>query len=282
LAAFAGISLLYFTFFVALGICISALTRRSSVAFLIALVAWVTLVLIVPRLGVMAAGQLQPIPSVAEIDAQRDAFAKDRWDQHMRDMESRWRSRESGMAGLTKDQREAYRDENLGQWMEEDDARRKQVQKDIDAYSVRLDEGLRNSKEAQELLAFTLTRISPVASYQLAATTLAGTGIPMKARYEDAMREFRTRFTQYVERKQEETGQSGGFRIEFNTNTGLKFSSPREGGTLDFTDLPRFTVPNLTPGETLAPTIMDAGLLALSSVLAFVFAFLAFFRYDVR
>ena len=99
LLAFFGMSLLFFTFFIAFGVLVSSLTRRSSVSFLISLVAWVTFVLIIPRLGVMAAGQITPVPTVAEVEAQRDAFAKDQWDKHMQDLESKWKMRERGDAG---------------------------------------------------------------------------------------------------------------------------------------------------------------------------------------
>lgn len=279
---FVGISLLYFTFFIALGVFVSCLTRRSAVSFLVALVVWVTAVLIVPRLGVMAAGQMNPVPSVAEVEAQRDAFSKDRWESHMQELQGRWREREDATKGLSKEERDAYREDKLGIWMEEDDAMRKQVQKDIDGFSVRLSEDTRNRTAEQERLAFMLTRLSPASAYQLAAMNLAGTDIALKSRYEDAMREYRTRFTQYVEKKQKESGTQGGFRITVDSDKGFSFSAPRDRGTLDLSDLPVFAVPVRTFDAAAAPVVVDAGLLALYSLLAFAGAFLAFLRYDIR
>lgn len=279
---FIGISLLFFTFFIALGVLVSCLTRRSAVSFLIALVAWVTIVLIIPRLGVMAAGQLKPVPSVAEVEAQRDAFSKDRWESHMQEMQGRWREREEATKGLSKDERESYRDDKLGTWMEEDDAKRKQIQQDIEEFSARLSEDIRNRRADQERLAFALTRISPASAYQLAAMSLAGTDITLKARYEDAMRDYRSRFTQYVEKKQKESGTQGGFRITVDSDKGFSFSAPRDRGTLDLSDLPAFGAPVRGFDAAAAPVVVDAGLLTLASLLAFAGAFIAFLRYDVR
>jgi ABC-type transport system involved in multi-copper enzyme maturation permease subunit len=276
------VSLLYFTFFISLGILISALTRRPATSFLASLAAWVTFVLIIPRLGVMAAGAADPVPSVAETEARIDAFSKDRWDRQMTVMESRWQARQSAMQGMTKDQREAYEHGKEQEWSNEDDAGRGDVQKDIDAYRVRVNEDMRNRTTAQERLAFTLSRFSPAASYQLASMSLAGTGIALKSRYEDAMREYRTAFTQYVTRKQKETGAQGGFRITVDSQTGFHFSVSRERGTLDVSDLPAFAAPAVRFAATAAPALIDAGLLAVFSLLAFAGAFIAFLRYDVR
>lgn len=282
LGFFLLVSLLFFTFFIALGILISTLTRRSATSFLLSLALWVTLVLIVPRLGVMAAAAADPVPSVAETEARIDAFAKDRWDQQMKEMDGRWQGRQEAMRGMTKEQREAYEQEKEKEWSNDDEAGRMSVQKDIDAYSTRVNEDLRNRKLNQEHLAFALSRVSPASAYQLASMSLAGTGVSLKSRYEDAMREYRTAFTQYVGRKQKETGGQGGFRITVDSQTGFHFSAPRERGTLDVSDLPAFLPPVIRFSETAASAVIDAGLLAVFSLMAFVGAFLAFQRYDVR
>jgi hypothetical protein len=240
----------------------------------------VILVLIIPRVSILVAGRMRPVPTVAEVEAQRDAYAKDRWEQHMAQMEARWQERQKPTEGMTQAQREAYRDDHMASWMDEDDARRKQMQKEIDAFSVRLNEVLRNTKEQQEALAFSLARFSPASCYQLATMALAGTGTDLKARSENAMIDFRERFNRYVEKKQQETGSTGGFRIEFNSDTGFKFSAPRERGTLDLSDLPRFSMATLSEGLGGLP--IDAGILAIGAVVLFGITFVRFLRYDVR
>ncbi len=282
LGALFGASFLYLTFFIALGMFLSTLTKRSSVSFLFALVTWVCLVFIVPRAGATLAGQIINIPTVAEIESQRDAFSKDRWMKYEQVMQEKWKARNDPMQGLSKEEREAYREEKMWEWMEEDDRDRKQVQKDIDAYGLKVNEDQRNKKGEQERLAFTLSRLSPASAFQLAAMNLAGTDITLKTRYEDALNEYRPLFTSYKDKKQKENGGMGGIRIEMNTDTGVKIDTGREKGVLDLSDMPQFEHPAHSFREAVTPAIVDFGLLGIFSIGVFAGAFVRFLRYDVR
>ena len=282
LATLLGMSLLFFTCFVALGLLISTLTKRSSVSFLLALVMWVLLVLIVPRGAVMAAGQIVAVPSVAEIEAQQDGFERERWQKLTEGLQERWRQRSAATEGMAPVEREAYHEEHEWEWMQEEDKYRKAVQKEIEQYGLKLREELRNRKINQERLAFSLSRLSPAAAYQLAAMNLAGTDIAVKTRYEDAMQQYRTNFNAAVEKKREADGSSSGIQIRWNSDTGMKISLGREGGALEVSDLPRFIPPESSFAQAFAPTILDFGLLGVYALLAFAGAFVAFLRYDVR
>lgn len=282
MALLLSVSLLFFTVWVVLGIMISAWTRNSSMSFMVCLVVWVAAVLIIPRMGVMAAEQFITVPTVAEADAQRDSFAKDVWDRHMKSLTVRWQTREAEMSGLSKEGRKAYREEHLWSWMEADEADRKAVQSAIDAYGVRLQEDLRNRRAAQEHLALLLARFSPAASYQLAAMEIARTDIGIKNLNEGAMERYRGEFKEYVDRKQKESGSTGGFQITIDSERGFSFSAPRERGTLDIGDLPRFVPVRASPGEILQSLLVDACVLTLFGLLALGCAVLGFHRYDVR
>jgi ABC-type transport system involved in multi-copper enzyme maturation permease subunit len=277
-----AVSLLFFTVWVVLGIAISAWTRNSSISFMVCLVVWVATVLILPRIGVMVAEQFIPVPTVAEADAQRDGYAKDAWDKHMRSLTERWRAREAEISGLSNEAREAYREDHMWSWMETDEADRKAVQSDIDAYGVRLQEDLRNRRATQEHLALFLARFSPAASYQLAAMEIARTDIGIKNLNEEAMERYRGEFKEYVDRKQKESGDTGGFRITVDSKKGFSFSAPRERGTLDISDLPRFVPVHTSIGEILQNSLVDACVLILFGLLALGGAVLGFHRYDVR
>jgi ABC-type transport system involved in multi-copper enzyme maturation permease subunit len=277
-----GVALLYFTVFIALGLLVSALTRHSRNAFLIALVVWVVFVLILPRTGVIIAAQFIPVPTVAEVEGQQDAFAKQRWQQLGTDLEHRWQERQGPMNNLSKEEREQYRDDHLWKWMEEDDAARKVGQQEIDAYAMKLNEHLRNRQAEQQRLAFILSRVSPSSSFQLAVMNIASTNIDLKARYEDAMNRYREGFNQFVDKKQKESGGVGGIRITFDSDQGFKFDVPRERGSLDLSDIPKFLDPHGEVREALGSTIIDVGTMALCAVAGFAFAFVAFLRYDVR
>ncbi len=280
--ALIGMSILFFTFFIVFGVLMSSLTRSSSVSFLLALVMWVLFVLIIPRAGVMAAGQIVSVPSVAEIEGQHDRFEKERWDQHMKDMSARWKSRDAEMAGMTPEQREAYRDEYEWEWLEEEDQARKAMQKEINDFSIKLNEDLRNRKAQQERLGFALSRFSPASAYQLAAMHLAGTDLTLKTRYEDAMQNYRNTFTAFTERKQKEAGGIGGIRITIDSEKGFSISGDRDKGSLDLSELPRFQAPVHSISDALSSTLFDWGLLTLCTLGAFAGAFVVFLRYDVR
>jgi ABC-type transport system involved in multi-copper enzyme maturation permease subunit len=277
-----GGSLLYFTVWVVAGVAISTWTRTAPVSFMACLVLWICTVLILPRVGVLAAEQLIGVPTVAEVDAQKDGFAKAAWEKEMAALSDRWKKREEGMQGLTKDQREAYRDEHMWQWMQEEDAGRKKVQADIDAYGLRLQEDVRNKRSAQERMAFILARTSPAAVYQLAAMGIARTSVELKNTTESSMEKYRTLFTAHVDRKQQESGGTGGFRITVDSEKGFTFSAPRERGTLDISDLPRYQASPVPVAEILTSAGWDGMVLFLFGLASLALAVVGFHRYDVR
>jgi len=127
------------------------------------------------------------------------------------------------------------------------------------------------------------SRLSPASSFQLAAMRLAGTDVGLKTRTEDAMQSYRDVFNAYREKKEKESGSSGGgIRITVDSNRGFSFSAPREAGMLDLSDMPRLTIPAIPLPDYILPALVDCGLLAISGLLAFAGSVLAFVKYDVR
>ncbi len=276
-----GISFLLLTFFVAFGIFVSSVTRRSSGSFLICLVSWVAFVLIIPRAGVMLSGQIVKVPTAAEVQNRYDVFAKDQWNQRMKQMTDKWQERMKAMAGLTDEQRQAKQNEMRPQWDEEDNANRIATLKAIDANGRTLNEEVRNRKLAQERVAFSISRLSPVSAYQLAAMNLAGTDPDLKNRYEDLLNAYRTTFNDFRDRKQKESGSVGGLRISVDSKTGIKIDAGREIA-LDLSTVPQFVVASVPLMNVIGRAVVDYGLLAVYSLLALAGAFVAFRRYDVR
>ena len=270
-----GSSILYFTFFIAFGLLVSALTKRSAVSFLILLVAWVALVLIIPRAATMTAGQIAPVTSVAEIESQKDRYRTDRWRSFGETRRDLWEERNATMSGMTQDERNDYMAANRQTWQEEETAARDATLEEINEFSRKLDEDLRNQKEEQERLAFTLSRFSPASAYKLTAMNLAETSTSLKSRYEDAMKDYRTTFTQFVDAKREEDRR----RNEGRRGPG---GGNNDEEPLDLAELPRFEAPEESFNEAFAPTIIDLGILSVFSLVAFGGAFLSFMRYDVR
>lgn len=277
-----GASVLYFTFFVALGLLVSALTKRSSVSFLILLVAWVVIVLIVPRAGAMVAGQVVPVPTVAEMESQMDRYATDRRTSHFEGMGERWRERMKPVEGKSDDERRQFQQDHQDEWRAEDDELQRIMEDDIAEFNRKLQEDLRNQKAQQEQLAFVLSRFSPSSSYQLTAMNLGGTNTTLKRRYEDAMAVYRSDYNQFVKVKREEHQAKMREERKKKGNTGFSFSFGGGDEPIDATEMPKFVAPEESVGEALQPSIVDVGMLGMYVLLAFAGAFVSFLRYDVR
>jgi flagellar biosynthesis GTPase FlhF len=263
-----------------LGLLVSALTKRSTVSFLVLLVAWVLFVLILPRAATMAAGQFIEVPSIAEIESQKDRFRTDRWAAYSEERSAEWQERMRPVEGMNEEDRAEYMEERREAWMQEDDGNRQVVQEEIAEFERKVNEDLRNRKAEQERLAFILSRFSPSSSYQLATMNLAGTNTTLKTRYEESMKAYRTAFSQFVEAKRIEERrkmmeqQRGQRRVMIFGGAGDE--------AVDASELPRYEAPAHTFAEAFSPSMIDVGLLALFSVICFGGAFAAFLRYDVR
>ena len=276
---------LYFTFFVAFGLAVSALTRRSSTSFLVLLSAWILMVLVVPRAGVVAAVELQPVPSVAQIESRKEGFAAREWEAYRRNLSNLWRERQDQIEATAPGDRDAFEDENTWGWMEQDDEERKAVQARIAGDSRRINEEMRAMKAAQHRLGLNLSRLSPAAMFQLVALNVAGTDLSLQDRYVDAIDEYRNRFNTFVEEK-------GGNRMVMRAGGGHDDEDDEEeesggvfgdqGKPLDLREMPRFAPPVLEARAAIAPSIRDLGLLGFLAVACFGVAFVAFLRYDVR
>ncbi|MBN2319182.1 MAG: ABC transporter permease subunit [Acidobacteria bacterium] len=283
------VSLLYFTFFIALGLLTSALARRSATSFLIALVVWVFFVFIIPRAGVMAAGQFVDVPGVAEIDSRKAAFSKEQSDRLNEEMMKRSMERWKRLAAMSPEEREVNSKKLSEEYSREMDKLREERDVERAEYSSRLNEDRRNRQAYQERLGFILSRFSPASAFRLAAMNLASTDILLKSRAEDAMKDFRSKLLVLAEEKTRQEDQGGlagrGIRIMSRKKDDGKVSLQIDMGdppTMDPADVPVFRESPRDFNETASGTLVDIGLLAVYSIVAFSITFAAFLRYDVR
>ncbi|MDF1543851.1 MAG: ABC transporter permease subunit [bacterium] len=277
-----ALSLQYITLFVMIGVLISALTRRSSISFLFSLVLWVAFVLIIPRAGVMAAGSIVDVPSLAEIEGVRDGYAKDLWAQYYDASEKRWTETErQNLESMTPEEEE---EAEMAMWarMKAEDSARRVVQLEIEEYERKIMNDWQNKKQVQRRLGFTVSRFSPASALQLGAMTLAGNDTEMKSRYEASIDEFRTKFNEYTEQKQAESGQFGGIMIEMDSEKGVTIGTSHDDAGLDITDKPQFEHPKTNDSKVAQAVVLDFGLLSTLCLLSFAAAFVSFLRYDVR
>jgi ABC-type transport system involved in multi-copper enzyme maturation permease subunit len=274
-------SLLYFTFFIVLGILVSALTKHSSTSFLVLLVLWIGFVFIIPRVGVMAAGQFINVPTNAELESQRTAYQQQGWKKYSDDMQKVWKERSEVMKGMSEAEKEKYQKDKESEWMEESDKVMKQREKEENDFFERITEAANNKRGQLERLALSLSRISPASAYQLAVMNLGGTDLAMNQRYQTAMKAFREKYNSFVEKKQKEAGGFAGFRISFSSKGGFSFSDGR-GKNIDVKDMPKFSYPKETIAASAASSIVDMAIIIILTLGAFAAAYISFLRYDVR
>ncbi len=274
-----GVSVLYFTFFIALGLLVSALTRLSSVSFLLLLVAWIALVLIVPRGATMAAGQLVDVPTVAEIESQKDRYRSDRQAENDRARRAMWREMMAPAEGLPESERRAYFQSNMASFRESADELQEEMEVTIGEHNRQLNEGLYNAKAEQERVAFLLSRLSPASAYKLMAMNLGGTNTSLKKRYEDQMIAYRETYNTYIGKKWEEEMQA---RMASANRSRRMMWMGSGNEPVDASDMPRFRAASEPLASVIKASILDFGLLSVFTVVAFAGAFLAFVRYDVR
>jgi len=232
----------------------------------------------------MAAVEMVPVPSVSQIDSQKEGFERREWEEHRRGIFSKWRDRQAEIEAVPEGERADFEDEQTWGWMEEDDEERQAVQTRIAENSRRLNEELRAMRGKQHRLGLSLSRISPASSFQLVALDVAGTGLDLDQRYFESIEDYRDSFSRFVEEQggnnftirmghpgddEEEGDEAGGNLLD-------------QGKPLDLREMPRYQAPRLTAREVIAPTIPDMGLLGALVAACFAIAFTAFLRYDVR
>lgn len=257
-----GISVLYFSFFICLGALLSSLTRESSSSFLYLLVIWVSFVLIIPRAGVMIAGQFISVPTAAEISSKLYQKNKEMSDQYIEWLKKRQKE-------ATSDRSKAK--EAIPQFLKDVREGREKLTQDRAKYDAFLHEDWRNRKAVLEKLGFLLSRFSPASAFQLAAMDLAGTGISLKNNYEDQIRNYNDVFTKFRDKK---VGQAG--------NNAYMTNWDKKTKALNLSEVPEFKYVNTELNQVLQSTIIDIGILSFYILIAMTGTFIAFNRYDVR
>jgi ABC-type transport system involved in multi-copper enzyme maturation permease subunit len=249
---------LYLSVFFSLGLFVSARTTRSSTSFLVLLFVWVVIVMVIPKVAVLTAAQLEPIPSVHEITAKKDSFLQ------QVQVEGQKGAREwmqKNMADAAKDPK-GYQ-EKFRKFIED---YQQELTSKIDANNAAIERDYQQKKSAQQKLAVNLSRISPASALTFGSMTLARTGIDEYDRFLASVRTYKPIYTKWLNSK---LGQS----INFQTG---------EMSKIKIDDMPQHSLEPESLGKSLARTLPDYVLMAVMIIVFFVGAYVSFLRYDVR
>lgn len=259
---------LYLGVFLTLSVFISAMTEKSSTSFLMLLVVWIFAVLIIPRTAVLISGRAVDVPSIDQINYEKDRYRSQLWEEDREKMND-WM--QNNQPDPENSDMQAWQ-ENFRTFMSElSDARSEKTQE----FGGRLNEDRRNREAVQQRVALGISRVSPTSVFSLASTDLAGTSLELKQRFIEASVAYQDTYAQFMREKTGESG--GGFRIMIGGS-----QQEEEPDPIDPYELPVFEYQQPSSSEAIDDALVDIGILALFNIIFFVGAFVAFLRYDVR
>ncbi len=253
--------LLYLSVFFTLGLFISARTTRSSTSFLVLLFVWVTFVTVIPKASVMIAGQINPIPSVHEITAQKDAYLQEIQKEAMEEYQAY--SKANPRPEKDKPEEREKWNEEYKVWLEEFQQR---LTGKIDENNAAIERDYQAKMRQQQKLAVNLSRISPASALMFASMSLARTGVDEHDRFLNSVKTYKPIFTKWInEKMMRSLNLSGG-------------DQPKP----DLIDMPQHEFNSEGLSESITRILPDLFLMVFLIILFFVGAYVSFLRYDVR
>ncbi len=251
--------ILYLMVFFTLGLMVSSLTGRSSSSLFILLFAWVTFVFVIPKAAVIVAGSINPIPSMHEITAQKDAFLQEIQGSSQKEM----------MDWMKKNQKAP--DEDVTVWQEKFRKYIEELQQSatarIDEKNARLEREYQSKRYRQQNLAMVLSRISPASSLSFGAMSIGKTGVQEHERFLNSIKTYKPVFTKWANAKMMQN---------------INFQNPGQQTKPDIKDMPQFGFAQQSLSESIMLALPDFIVLLLMTLVFFAGAFVSFLRYDVR
>ncbi len=251
---------LYLSVFFTLGLFVSARTNKSSTSFLVLLFIWVVFVTIIPKVAVLTASQIKPIPSVHEITAKKDAFLQQIQGGSQKRVLDWYKENQPKQPGedpkIFQDKFKKY----VGDLQQE-------LTGKIDENNAALERDYQIRKNAQVSLAVNLSRISPASALMFSTMSLARTGLDEHQRFLASIRAYKPIFTKWINPKMMES---------------INFQTGETTGKVSLSEMPQHKFEPESLGKSLARTMPDFGLMLGLILVFFAGAYISFLRYDVR
>ena len=253
-------SLLYIGVFLMLGLLVSSRTDRSTTSLMMLLFVWVVIVLAAPKVSMIIAGKLRHVPSVQQVQADRDAAraqiikdAQDKMFQYIKEQQGKQGNQEEVQDKIAKMQEE--------------------VTVNITRETQKIQRNYERRKTAQFRLAANISRTSPASVYTYAATGLARTGFDRQERFMAAARAYQPGFVKYFNEMIPKLMQQQAQRIK-----GEKIEEVK----VDLDELPKLDFREASLSESWNLVWVDFLILFLLLACFFMIAYVGFIRSDVR
>jgi ABC-type transport system involved in multi-copper enzyme maturation permease subunit len=250
--------LLYLSVFFGLGLFVSARTSRSSTSFLILLFIWVIFVMVIPKIAVIAAAQIEPIPSIHEITSQKAAFLLQA-ESELQNSNRKWGQEHT--SEYDKDPK-VYQEIFMRHLAEVT----RDFQLKVDSTNAAIDLKYNMERKSQQSLAENLSRISPASALSFGTMSLARTGVEEYDRFLKSVRAYKGVYMNWLLSK-----------VSQSLNA-------KPGGTIESSlkDMPQHRMEPEQFGESIIRTIPDYALMIVMILVFFTGAYFSFRRYDVR
>jgi len=249
---------LYLSVFISLGLFVSSRTASSSTSFLVLLFVWVIFVMVIPKLAVLIAAQVQPTPSIQEVTAKKDAYLQQLQQEQMKGFQD-WVMQEASREA--KDPKGSQ--SRLLKFLEE---QKKDMTARLETYNAIVNRDYQMKKLAQEKLAANISRISPASDLTFGSMSLAKTGIDEYERFLASVRAYKVIYSRWLNSK---IGQS----INLQTQKAAKIA---------LTDMPQHEFASEPVSKSLLRAIPDFIFMIVMIIGFFFGAYASFRRYDVR
>jgi len=249
---------LYISVFISLGLLVSSRTTSSSTSFLVLLFVWVVFVMVIPKLSVLIAAQVQPTPSIQEVTAKKDAFLQQIQQEQMKGFQD-WVMQEASREAKDPKGSQA----RLLKFLEE---QKKVFTSRLEAYNAIVNRDYQMKKLAQENLAMNLSRISPASAVTFGSMSLAQTGIDEYERFLASVRAYKVIYSRWLNSK-----------ISQIVNIQNK-----EVARISLSDMPQHELALEPVSKSLIRAIPDFALMIVMIIGFFFAAYISFRRYDVR
>ncbi|MDR2038613.1 MAG: ABC transporter permease [Bacteroidales bacterium] len=281
-ALFVLASLLFISIFYLIGLCISGITKNSTISMLVSLFIWVLFILVIPNISPYFAAQLYKVPSVNSAEkeikriegVERDQLGNRLEKEAMEKYLLQYHEEISLMEEMDEDEIMIY--------LEQNPALKKvyqQIQKEIDdiwnnanriqgekADRIRADITTRSEK--QVAIAKNIAAISPYACFVYIATDITGTGLHKTKHDKQQASEYSTIIWDFIDKRiAEEKGKNPLFGYD---------------SFLDLSNRPLFNYQEEPVRSKFAATRFYWLILVGFNVIFLVIAYINFRKYDVR
>ncbi len=273
-----------------IGLLFSCLANHPAISLILGLFFWVLCVAVIPNAGIYIATRIKPLESREKADSQIRALRTEYEDQY-------WRIRGAAGRGLSTSQSDtsgAFGNGYTKRWNSGFFKMQQGLHPNAIPLKLEYADKIWGAQSSylknvwqQRKLANTLSRISPIFSYENAMSILAGTDISSFQSFASGAKAYRNQIVEYI-RAGTDNFRSPSYWTPFN----IEYASDYGEGRKEVPDLaqhPRLNLQDVPPcgyqldlSESIRQALPDMALLAFASVFFFTLSFVAFMKGDVR